>query len=169
MAINDLQSEFPCLFPKLVPSEQVEFNEYNPNCVAPHELKLLIHSIEEDGVTQPIVTIYDDKRDKYIVVDGEHRYKVLTKVFNLPQIPIVVINKNIKQRMASTIRHNRARGEHTVDGMSNIVAELFTLGWTDKEIGNHLGMEPDEVLRLKQITGIAEIFKDREYSEAWEA
>jgi len=160
--------EFPCLNPILVPSDKVEFNEYNPNCVAPHEYKLLIHSIKEDGVTQPIVTIYDDKRDKYIVVDGEHRYKVLTGVFKLSQIPIVVINKDIKERMASTIRHNRARGEHTVDGMSNIVAELYTLGWTDNEIGQHLGMEADEVLRLKQITGIADLFKGTEYNMAWE-
>jgi len=159
---------FPCLNVKLVSSAQVVYNDYNPNSVAPSEMKLLIHSIQEDGVTQPIVTFYDDVADKYIVVDGAHRYKVLTQVFKLTQIPIVVIEKNIKERMASTIRHNRARGEHTVDGMSNIVAELYILGWTDKEIGEHLGMEKDEVLRLKQNTGLAEVFANQEFSEAWE-
>jgi len=159
---------FPCLFAQLVPIEKVRFNEYNPNAVAPPEMKLLQHSIEEDGYTQPIVTIYDAENDIYIVVDGAHRYKNAAEKFKLPMVPVVVINKAIKDRMASTIRHNRARGEHNVTQMSNIVAELIMLGWTDCEIGKHLGMSADEVLRLKQNTGIAAIFKDHEFSKAWE-
>lgn len=159
---------FPCLFTELVPLEKIQFNEYNPNAVAPPEMRLLQHSIEEDGYTQPIVTIYDVEKDVYIVVDGAHRYKNAADKFKIPMVPVVVINKAIKDRMASTIRHNRARGEHNVTQMSNIVAELVLLGWADMEIGKHLGMSADEVLRLKQNTGIAAIFKDHEYSKAWE-
>lgn len=159
---------FPCLFAVLVPAEKVRYNEYNPNAVAPPEMRLLRHSIKEDGVTQPVVVIHDPERDLYVVVDGAHRYKVLTQTLKLPQIPVSVIDRDIKDRMAATIRHNRARGEHGVTQMSNLVAELYLLGWTDDEIGKHLGMGADEVLRLKQNTGIAEIFRDQEYSRAWE-
>lgn len=165
---EEKKQAFPCLFAKLVPIEKVKFNEYNPNAVAPPEMKLLQHSIEEDGYTQPIVTIYDAESDIYTVVDGAHRYKNASEKFKLPFVPVVVINKEIKDRMASTIRHNRARGEHNVTQMSNIVAELVLLGWQNDEIGKHLGMSADEVLRLKQNTGIAAIFKDHEYSKAWE-
>lgn len=159
---------FPCLYAKLIPIEQIEFNEYNPNNVAPPEMKLLYHSIEEDGYTQPVVTIYDDENKKYIVVDGAHRFKNAKEKFKLKKIPVVVIDKEIKDRMASTIRHNRARGEHNVTQMSNIVAELIFLGWEDEEIGKHLGMGADEVLRLKQNTGLSTIFKEHEYSKSWE-
>lgn len=165
---DEIKKAFPCCNTILVPIEKVEFNEYNPNSVAPPEMRLLQHSIEEDGYTQPIVTIYDKDRDMYVVVDGAHRYKNATKKFKIPMIPIVVIDKEIKDRMASTIRHNRARGEHSVTQVSSIVGELYKLGWTDEEIGKHLGMGADEVLRLKQNTGIAEIFKDHEYSMSWE-
>ena len=165
---KEIKIAFPCLKTKLVEAEKVVFNDYNPNHVAPPEMKLLRHSILEDGYTQPIVTIYDKENDQYIVVDGAHRYKNATLKFKLPFIPVVVINKEIKDRMASTIRHNRARGEHNVTQMSNIVAELYSLGWTDTEISENLGMSADEVLRLKQNTGITEIFKDHEYSKAWE-
>jgi len=158
---------FPCLFAQLVPIDKVQLNEYNPNAVAPPEMRLLKKSIEEDGYTQPIVTIHDAEKDKYIVVDGAHRYKNAVK-FKLSHVPVTVINKNIKDRMAATIRHNRARGEHNVTQMSNIVAELVMLGWDDLQISKHLGMDADEVLRLKQNTGIAEIFKNHEYSKAWE-
>lgn len=164
---EEKRTAFPCLFAKLVSIDKVEFNDYNPNIVAPPEMRLLQHSIEEDGYTQPIVTIYDEENDKYVVVDGAHRYKNAVNVFGLTYIPVVVINKDIKDRMASTIRHNRARGEHNVTQMSNIVAELFMLGWTDEQIGEHLGMDPDEVLRLKHNTGIAEIFSKHEYNQSW--
>lgn len=159
---------FPCLFAKLVPVEKVHYNEYNPNGVAPPEMRLLKHSIIEDGYTQPIVVVYDEENDKYIVVDGAHRYKNATNVFKLKYVPVTVIDKGVKDRMAATIRHNRARGEHNVAGMSNIVAELILLGWDDIQIGKHLGMGADEVLRLKQNTGLSELFKDHEYSKAWE-
>lgn len=158
---------FPCLFTELVPVDKVVLNEYNPNHVAPPEMKLLHHSIEEDGYTQPIVTIYDKEKDVYIVVDGAHRYKNAKEKFKIPFVPIVTINKEIKDRMASTIRHNRARGEHNVTQMSNLVAEFIILGWTDSDIAKHVGMSADEVLRLKQNTGIAEIFKNHEYSNSW--
>jgi len=164
---EELRQAFPCMFAKLVPVGLVEYNEYNPNAVPPKEMRLLKHSIEEDGYTQPVVTIYDEGKQKYVVVDGAHRYKNAIKL-GLPMIPVVVLNKSVKDRMASTIRHNRARGEHNVTQMSNIVAELVMLGWEDAEIGKHLGMGADEVLRLKQNTGIAEIFKTHEYSRAWE-
>lgn len=162
------QIAFPCLYAKLVPIDKVIFNDYNPNHVAPPEMRLLYHSIEEDGYTQPIVTIYDETDKLYIVVDGAHRYKNAKEKFKIPMIPVVVINKQIKDRMASTIRHNRARGEHNVTQMSNIVAELFMLGWEDSDIAKHVGMSADEVLRLKQNTGIAEVFKNHEYSNSWE-
>lgn len=158
---------FPCLFAELVQVEKIQYNDYNPNAVAPPEMRLLKHSIIEDGFTQPIVTIYDEKNDKYIVVDGAHRYKNAVQ-FKLRYVPVVVIDKDIKDRMAATIRHNRARGDHNVTQMSNIVAELVMLGWGNTQISEHLGMEADEVLRLKQNTSIAEIFKDVEYSTAWE-
>lgn len=158
---------FPCLFAKLVPADKVQYNDYNPNAVAPPEMRLLEKSIIEDGYTQPIVTIYDAPNDTFIVVDGAHRYKNAVK-FKLKYVPVVVIDKDIKERMAATIRHNRARGEHNVTQMSNIVAELIMLGWDDIAISKHLGMGADEVLRLKQNTGISELFKDLPYSQAWE-
>lgn len=158
---------FPCLYAKLVPTSMVYFNEYNPNAVAPPEMRLLEKSILEDGYTQPIVVIFDSENDRYIVVDGAHRYKNAVKKFKLSYVPVVVIEKDIKERMAATIRHNRARGEHNVGKMSSIVAELVLLGWDDVTISEHLGMDADEVLRLKQNTGIAEIFRNIEYSRAW--
>lgn len=158
---------------KAVPVESVVANEYNPNKVAPPEMKLLELSIWEDGFTQPVVTYYDDKNNKYIVVDGFHRYSILKTSKRIYErengmLPVVVIDKEIGGRMASTIRHNRARGTHNIDLMSNIVAELVEMGKSDGWIAKHLGMDVDELLRLKQITGLAALFKDREYSKAWE-
>lgn len=159
---------FPCLYAQLVPSEKVVFNEYNPNTVAPPEMKLLATSILADGYTQPVVTIYDAEKDVYTVIDGAHRKKNGTDVFKLPMIPVVVLNKTMAERMASTIRHNRARGEHGVTQMSSIVAELILLGLSDAKVGKELGMSADEVLRLKQNTGIAAIFQSKEYSKSWD-
>lgn len=159
---------FPCLQVKLVPAKKVVSNDYNPNTVAIPEMKLLAHSIEEDGFTQPIVTCYDAERDLWVVVDGFHRYIILTEWFQCPEIPIVEIDKDIRQRMAATVRHNRARGKHTVELMSQLVAGLLRKGWTDLEIANHLGMEGEEVLRLKQQTGFADLFRRREFSNSWE-
>ena len=158
----------PVLGVKLVPIEKVHANDYNPNKVAAPEMKLLKISIEEDGYTQPIVTFYDKEKDEYTVVDGFHRYRCAKEYFNLKEVPVVVIDKPLDNRMASTIRHNRARGSHDVDLMSNIVAELHEMGKTDKWISKQLGMDLDEIIRLKQITGIAALFKDNEFSKSWE-
>lgn len=161
--------EFPCLAAKLVDASKVIANDYNPNAVASPEMGLLEHSIREDGVTQPVVTFYDADADIYVVVDGFHRYTVLTKRLKCEQIPIVVIDKTIENRMASTIRHNRARGKHKVDLMSDMVVKLLKLGWKDIDIANHLGMSAEEVLRLKQMTGLAGLFAGQSYSKAWES
>lgn len=159
---------------RAIPIDKVAANAYNPNKVAPPEMKLLELSIWEDGFTQPVVTYYDADRDQYEVVDGFHRYQILRTSTRIREregglLPIVVIDKPIGERMASTIRHNRARGSHDVDLMSGIVAELHQLGKSDTWIAKHLGMDPDEVLRLKQVTGLADLFKDRAFSQAWDA
>ena len=168
-------SEFksPVYNVQAIPVEKIQAHDYNPNRVAPPEMKLLEISIWEDGYTQPIVCYYDKENDEYIVVDGFHRY---TTMMTSPRIyererglmPVVVIDKPLGDRMASTIRHNRARGSHNVDLMSNIVAELLEMGKSDSWICRNIGMSADEVLRLKQITGLASLFKDEEFSRSWE-
>jgi ParB-like chromosome segregation protein Spo0J len=157
-----------------VPIEKITANDYNPNSVAPPEMALLETSIWEDGYTQPVVTYYDKENDKYIVVDGFHRYLTLKNSKRINEreqghLPIVVIDKAIGDRMASTIRHNRARGSHNIDLMSNIVAELVEMGKGDRWICQHIGMSPDELLRLKQITGVAALFQNQDFSASWEA
>jgi len=157
---------------RAVPIEKIEPNTYNPNSVAPPEMKLLYDSIKQDGYTMPIVCYYDEKRDKYIIVDGFHRYRVMLEYPDIMEreggiLPVSVIDKSIDNRMASTIRHNRARGSHDVDLMSNIVKELHELGRSDAWISKHLGMEKDEILLLKQITGLAALFKDIKFGRAW--
>jgi ParB-like chromosome segregation protein Spo0J len=157
-----------------VPSEQVEANDYNPNSVAPPEMKLLQHSIREDGYTQPIVAFGKD--GYYEVIDGFHRNRVGKECADIKErvrgyLPITVINDDRTDkgdRIAATIRHNRARGKHVVSGMSDIILELSRRNWSDTKIAKELGMEPDEVLRLKQITGLAELFADKEFSLAWD-
>lgn len=156
-----------------VPIDKIRANNYNPNRVAPPEMALLYDSIRADGYTMPIVCYYNKDDDMYEIVDGFHRYTVMLKhkdIYEREQgcLPVSVIDKPITDRMASTIRHNRARGSHDVDLMSNIVAELHTIGRSDAWIAKHLGMDVDEILRLKQITGLASLFKDQEYSRSWE-
>lgn len=151
-----------------VPVEKVVANDYNPNVVAPPEMKLLRLSIEADGYTQPIVVWERD--GLYEVVDGFHRHMV-GKELGYTHLPVVVVNNDRtdrNDRIASTIRHNRARGKHQVVGMSEIVQELARRNWSNEKISRELGMEPDEVLRLKQIGGLAEMFADELFSEAWE-
>lgn len=153
--------------------EKVEANDYNPNSVAGKEMKLLYTSIKHDGYTQPVVTIFDQEKGKYVIVDGFHRYFVCKsnqdiRDRNKGRLPVVVIEKDINERMAATVRHNRARGAHSVDGMSNMVFSMLNEGWTDAEICNHLGMEPDELLRLKHITGFSKLFENAEYKKSWE-
>ena len=157
---------------KPVPIEKIEPNTYNPNAVAPPEMKLLYDSIKEDGYTMPIVCYYERERDRYVIVDGFHRYRVMLEYPDIYEreggmLPVSVINKSIDNRMASTIRHNRARGSHNVDLMSNIVKELHELGRSDAWISKHLGMDRDEILRLKQITGLLALFRDIDFGEAW--
>ena len=157
---------------KWVSVDDVEPNDYNPNSVAGQEMKLLHTSIKHDGYTQPIVTIYDHEKKKYVIVDGFHRYftcKNNKDIFDATQgrVPIVVIKKDINDRMAATIRHNRARGSHSVEGMSSMVFQMLENGWADEDICNHLGMEADELLRLKHITGFSKLFADTEYNKAW--
>ena len=155
-----------------VPVNKIKPNTYNPNAVAPPEMKLLYESIKADGYTMPIVCYYSRENDVYIIVDGFHRYRVMLEYNDIYErengrLPVSVIDKPIDQRMASTIRHNRARGNHNVDLMSNIVKELHELGRSDAWISRHLGMDKDEILRLKQITGLAALFKDVKFGKAW--
>ncbi|HBE8634131.1 nuclease, ParB-like [Clostridioides difficile] len=155
-----------------VPIEKIESNDYNPNAVAPPEMQLLYKSIKEDGYTIPIVCYYNEEKDKYIIVDGFHRYRVMLENKDIYDrenglLPVSVIDKSLDERMASTIRHNRARGSHNVDLMSKIITELCEIGKSDEWISKHLGMEVDEILRLKQITGLAYLFKDKEFGNAW--
>lgn len=151
-----------------VPAELVQANDYNPNTVAKPEMDLLRRSIEADGYTQPIVTWFHD--GIYEVVDGFHRHLV-GKEMGLTHLPVVVVNEasaDRNDRIASTIRHNRARGKHKISSMSDIVVELSRRNWSDKKIARELGMDADEVLRLKQISGLAELFENEDFSEAWE-
>jgi ParB-like chromosome segregation protein Spo0J len=158
-----------------IKSTLVRANDYNPNSVAPPEMELLKVSIEADGYTQPIVSMPDDSG--YEVVDGFHRHRVgrecpviVDRLYG--RLPLVAINDDRREkgdRMAATIRHNRARGKHKIDAMSDIVLDLKKRNWSDAKISRELGMEPDEVLRLAQITGLAEMFKDQDFSQAWEA
>lgn len=164
----DWTREHPVSHVQWVSADLVYANDYNPNAVAPPEMKLLEISIRSDGFTQPIVVWKTDSG--YEVVDGFHRHLV-GKRLGMPLLPVVVINADRADRgdrIAATIRHNRARGKHQVGAMSDIVVELKRRNWSDERIGRELGMEPDEVLRLSQISGLAEMFADREFSEAWE-
>ena len=157
---------------KAIPVEKLRANEYNPNSVAPPEMELLYRSIKEDGYTMPIVVYYQKENDVYEIVDGFHRYSIMLLYPDIYErekglLPCSIIEKPISERIASTIRHNRARGSHNVDLMSNIVAELSELGKSDKWISKYLGMSVDEILRLKQITGLASLFKDQDFSKSW--
>ena len=183
-AINAIREEIhkhspfagePVDFVRWVRNDVVQANDYNPNSVAPPEMELLRTSIMADGYTQPIVTFAEDQ--KVTVVDGFHRNRVGKECADvcervhgyLPTVRIKESQADRGDRMAATIRHNRARGSHKVEAMSDIIVELKRRFWSDEKIAKELGMEPDEVLRLQQVTGLATIFADREFSEAWEA
>lgn len=158
-----------------VAADQITANDYNPNSVAPPEMRLLEHSILSDGYTQPIVA-WQTEDARYEVVDGFHRNRVGRECKAVASrvhgyLPLAVINSEREDRadrISATIRHNRARGKHRVDAMSDIVIELKRRNWNDEKIGRELGMDPDEVLRLCQITGLAEAFANQEFSQAWE-
>lgn len=162
----------PVDFVRWVPIEKVKPNDYNPNSVAKVEMGLLYRSIWADGYTQPVVTVYDPEHDTYVIVDGFHRYfTALTNADVLQRnnglLPVVVLEKTMNERMAATVRHNRARGSHSVDGMANMVYKMLDEGWADADICNELGMEPEELLRLKHITGFSKLFENAEYRKAW--
>lgn len=152
-----------------VPIEKIQANSYNPNSVASPEMKLLYQSIKEDGYTMPVVCYYLSESDTYEIVDGFHRYTIMKThkdIFDREKgcLPVVVIDKDVTNRMASTIRHNRARGSHSIELMSNIVSELVKAGMGDAWILKNIGMDADELLRLKQISGLAELFKNNQFS-----
>lgn len=156
---------------RAVPIEKIHANSYNPNSVAPPEMELLYKSIKEDGYTMPIVCYYIADNDTYEIVDGFHRYTTMLRHKDIYEreggmMPVVVIEKDISNRMASTIRHNRARGSHSIELMSNIVSELTKSGMSDAWILKNIGMDADELLRLKQLSGLAELFKNKPYTEA---
>lgn len=167
-----MASKSPVYHVIAVPIEKIKANNYNPNSIAPPEMKLLYESIKADGYTMPIVCYYVKTQDMYVIVDGFHRYRIMLENPDIYEreggvLPVSVIDKPLDQRMASTIRHNRARGSHDVELMSNIVKELHELGRSDAWISKHLGMDKDEILRLKQITGLAALFKDVHFGKAW--
>lgn len=171
---NTMEFISPVYDVKRISLDKIKANDYNPNKVAPPEMELLEVSIWEDGYTQPIVTVYDPDDDMYIVVDGFHRFRVGKESKRVREregatLPVVVINKHMGDRMASTIRHNRARGTHNIELMSTIVSELVEMGKGDAWICKHIGMSQDELLRMKQITGLASLFNNKDFTEAWEA
>lgn len=164
----------PVDFVRWVKSDGVEANDYNPNSVAPPEMELLRTSIMEDGYTQPIVT--NEEEDKRIVVDGFHRNRVGKECEDvreriqgyLPVVQIRATQVDRSDRMAATVRHNRARGKHKVEAMTEMVLELKKRNWSDAKISKNLGMDEDEILRLCQLSGLTELFEDQEFSQSWD-
>jgi ParB-like chromosome segregation protein Spo0J len=157
-----------------IPIEKIFANNYNPNAVALTEMQLLYVSIKHDGYTMPIVTMYDQERDRYIIVDGFHRYQIMKRYRDIYEknhglLPIVVIDKPLNDRVASTVRHNRARGKHSIDGMGNLVVQLLNNHWDDARICGELGLEKEELIRLKHVTGYAKFFLNAQYSRASES
>jgi ParB-like chromosome segregation protein Spo0J len=152
----------------VVPIELVQANNYNPNSVDSKNMELLKRSIIDNGFCYGVVTIWDKDLQKFIIVDGYHRYDEFKNDFQATEIPVYVLDQTPAQRMAATVQFNRARGVHQVDLMGDLVKALFEQGEDDAAIAKHLGMELEEVFRLKQITGIAELFKNQTYSRSWE-
>lgn len=152
----------------IVDIDQVQANNYNPNNVAENNMKLLEQSIIDNGFCFPVVTIWSPEEEKYIIIDGFHRYSIFKDYLKAKELPIVVLEHNISQRMSATVQFNRARGVHQVELMGDLVKALVDQGLSEDEISTHLGMSMEEVFRLKQITGVAELFKKQIYSKAWE-
>jgi ParB-like chromosome segregation protein Spo0J len=168
--ISPFEEPVDCV--RWIPTDKVKANEYNPNRVASTEMKLLHTSIKLDGYTQPIVA-YKLDNGEYEVVDGFHRNRVGKEYKDINKrihgyLPLVILDKPLDERIGSTIRHNRARGTHQIRSMSEIVIDLSKAGWTDEEICKKIGMELDEVIKLKQITGLKEAFQNHEFSKSWE-
>lgn len=163
-----MKIDIPCLNTKMVNIDLVQANNYNPNNVPKDKMELLKQSIIDNGMCFPIVTIWSEEDEKYIIVDGFHRYTVFKDYLQQKEIPIVVLKHNISQRMAATIQFNKARGVHAVDGDAEIVRSLIEQGLSEEEICKHLGIDLETVLRYKQLTGIVDLFKNVEYSKSWE-
>jgi hypothetical protein len=166
-----LRTKMPVAKVSLVHISQVQANDYNPNAVAATEMKLLHTSISEDGYTQPVVAITDPESGKAIIVDGFHRYTTMRRYQDIADgssdyLPVVVLEKNIADRIASTVRHNRARGKHSVQGMGKLVFDMLAEGEDDATICNKLGLEAEELARLKHITGFSKLFENVEYSKS---
>lgn len=159
--------KLPCMSPIIVPIEKVQANNYNPNNVADSEMELLATSIVDNGFCFAVVTIYDEVLDKYVIIDGFHRYQIFRDVLEASEIPILVLDHDMRKRMEATVQFNRARGVHQVELMGDLVQALVEQGASDEEIAKHLGMDSEEVFRLKQVTGIAALFKNQTYSRAW--
>lgn len=159
--------KLPCLEVKVVPTEHVRANNYNPNSVSDNNMRLLEESIMSNGFCFPVVTIYDPSMEKYVIIDGFHRYQIFCDL-EAKYLPIIVLDHDISQRMEATVQFNRARGVHQVELMGDLVIALIKQGVPEEEVAQKLGMELEEVLRLKQVTGIAEVFKNQNYSAAWE-
>lgn len=160
--------KLPCLKVMVVDIDLVQANNYNPNAVATNNMLLLEESILSNGFCFAVVTVWDPEGEKYIIVDGFHRYLIFRDWLGAKQLPIIVLEHDIGQRMAATVQFNRARGVHQVELMGDLVQALVEQGVDDAEISQKLGMELEEVFRLKQITGIAELFKNQIYSKSWE-
>ena len=169
-----LDVRHPALNVQLVPADEVIGNDYNPNHVAPPEMRLLRLSIRKDGVTMPVVVCDtpENREHPYTVVDGFHRTTVIQHDRDIRNslhgyVPVSRLNKSLEDRITSTVRHNMARGTHQVELSAKLVVMLKKHNWTNARIGKELGMDADEVLRLKQITGLAEAFKDEDFSKSW--
>lgn len=160
--------KLPCLEVRIVDINQVQANTYNPNHVSPNNMALLEESILSNGFCFAVATVWDPDLEKYIIVDGFHRYLIFRDYLKAKQLPIIVLDHDISKRMEATVQFNRARGVHQVELMGDLVRALVEQGVDDEEIAQKLGMEMEEVYRLKQITGIAELFKNQIYSTAWE-
>jgi len=171
--ISDEIFESPVYNIKRINVDDISANNYNPNSVATEEMKLLKTSIMEDGYTMPITVSPDpDNKDKYIIIDGFHRWTLAKfdediRLREKGTVPCTVLNKTLHERIGSTIRMNRARGTHDVSVMANIVSELVQAGLGDDYIRRNLGMEKEEILRLKQVSGLSSLFKDEEFSKSW--
>lgn len=161
--------KFPCCQVRMVPREQVIANNYNPNSVSPDKMELLKQSILDNGFCFPIVTIRDEEQEKFVIIDGFHRRTMCDPEWlDLPEVPIVVLEHDITRRMTATVQFNKARGVHQVDLDAEIIRALISQGQSEEEISQHLGIDQETIHRYKQLTGIAELFKNSEYSMAWE-
>lgn len=162
--------KMPCLAIKLVNRDDIMANNYNPNSVPSDKMELLKQSIIDNGFCFPIVTIWSEEEQKYVIIDGFHRFTMCSPEWlDIEQVPIVVLDHDISQRMAATVQFNKARGVHEIDGDADIVKSLSQQGLSDEEICKHLGLDAETVLRYKQLTGILDLFKNTSYSPAWEA